>query len=267
MEKSHSYKRRDYGSSGWARLALLQAALIVLLSAAGASVAQVRPGVTEMLESLALVNEIGAGLAVEDFSRISVAATRLGERTRSLRDLDITLVGLDAALDDQFDGFLNAQDGAARAVREAAQSKDANGVALALQQVLGNGCVSCHTALRDQAGLLRPSVLFMTRFLQNWQEMNRGLALGDQATIARHARELEALCRVLSWDTVIEQTFGIANAEERKRFRRLLVELGAEANRIEQAALEESIPEVLQRMTGLWTSACLECHSQFRKGR
>lgn len=247
--------------------AVALAVLLAALGHAGPSHAQLRPLVREMLTNLALVNQVGEGVALEDYDRVTSAAAQLAERARALQSFEITQLGIDVQRDAQFDAYLAAQQQAADIIAAAAKRKDGHAVILGLQQLFGNGCLACHSDFRERENLLRPSVLFMTTLLNAWQDINRGLAVKDYALIARRAREMEAVGRVFSWDQVIEATFGIAEAKPRQEFRTFLHRLTAQAARIETAAVEEKTQEVVEASGRLWEDGCLPCHARFRKPR
>jgi cytochrome c556 len=242
---------------------LIAVAAALLLQPATA-LSELRPLVREMIENLGAVNQIGEGLALEEYDQVQRAALDLRNRARRLKQLDLKTLGLDLPRDPQWDAFLSAQEKGANAILEAAKAEDDESTLLALRQLVQKACLSCHTDFRERNRLLRPGSLFMTTFLSAWKEINRGLALNDLALVARSARELQAMARVLSWDQVIESTFGLADPAERRVFRQLLMRMSAQAARIEQAAVEEDVATVLQADYNMWRESCLACHAQFR---
>jgi len=71
----------------------------VVLALAAASTpahAEVRPLVREMLENLASLDEIGAGVSVGDFERVKRAAAGLDARAGALVGFDVTRLGVAA---------------------------------------------------------------------------------------------------------------------------------------------------------------------------
>jgi cytochrome c556 len=217
-----------------------------------------------MLENLALVDEIGEGIALEDFQRVQRAATDLQKSARSLRDFDIGKLGVKPSRDPQFDAFLMTQEEVTKSLISAAKAEDGKETLVALRQLLDGACLACHRDFRDRERLLSPSVLFMSTYLSSWRDMVRGLAINDFTLIARRAREIAAMSHVLSWDQVIAATFPTIDVEDRKEFRTLVHRIAAEASRIEQAAMEENAQAVMDASHRMWVDGCLSCHDQFR---
>jgi cytochrome c556 len=217
-----------------------------------------------MLENLGAVNQIGEGVAVQDYERVKRAALDLKRRAEAMKEVDIATLGLDSHRDAQFDGYLAAQEEAARSILNGAEQKDGRAVLLGVQHLLGNACIACHQTFREPANRLRPSVLFMTSFLQAWKEMNRGLAINDFSLVSQHARELESMGRVLSWDQVIQSAFGLTEVEQFKAFRVYLNLVLRKAARIEQASIEEDAAKVIEASRQMWNEGCIACHEKFR---
>lgn len=228
------------------------------------AVAQVRPLVREMLDNLALVQEIGQAIALEDYEQVQRAASELRSMASTLREFDITRLGLDADRDPQFDAFLTALDDALKSLIEAAKQEDGERMLVGLGQVISDGCLACHVVVRDRERLLSPAVLFMSTFLNSWKDMVRGLTTNDYSLIGRRARELAAMSQVLSWDQVIVATFPEVAAAERKQFRAFVHRIYVAAEQIEQAAAEEDTAAVLEASQRMWIEGCLSCHRQFR---
>jgi len=226
---------------------------------------QLRPLAREMLENLGAVDQIGEGVAVDDYAQVRGAALDLKARAGGLKGFDIATLGIDPSRDPQFDAFLAAQEQAADAIAVAAKNRDGRGAVLGLQQLFQNSCIPCHVDFRERGNLLRPSVLFMTTYLSAWREMNRGLSLNDFSLVSRRAREIEAMGRVLAWDQVIQSTFGLEDAAERKAFRGYLGRLNAQASRIERAAVAEDVIKVTEGIRKMWEEGCISCHERFRK--
>jgi cytochrome c556 len=225
---------------------------------------ELRPLVREMLENLGAVNQIGEGVALENYEQVGRAALDLKRRAQRMKELDLTTLGMPANRDPQFDAYLTAQERSADAILEAVKTEDSQATLMGLQQLLKDGCLACHADFREGNRLLRPSVMFMTTFITAWKEINRGLSINDLPLVARSARELQSMARVLSWDQVIESTFGLEDAEERKEFQRHLVRLSTHAAQIEQASAEADIDRILQADRQMWSDGCVACHDQFR---
>jgi len=249
---------------GYLALRVLAIAAAVLVPSRSAF-PDLRPLVREMLENLGSVDRIGEGVAVNDYDQVRRAALDLKARAEGLKGFDIATLGIDASRDPQFDAFLAAQEQAADAIAMAAKNQDGRGAVLGLQRLFQNACIPCHADFRERGNLLRPSVLFMTTYLSAWREMNRGLSVNDFSLVSRRAREIEAMGRVLVWDQVIESTFGLATAAERKTFRGYLGRLNAQASRIEQAAVAEDVPKIIEAVRKMWEEGCISCHERFRK--
>jgi cytochrome c556 len=224
----------------------------------------VGPLVREMLENLGAVNQIGEGLALEDYDQVTRAALDLKRRAEGMKKTDPTTLGIDPDRDAQFDAYLSAQVQAADAILTAAKAEDTQSTLLALQHLLQDACLSCHTDFRKGSHRLRPSVLFMTTFISAWKEINRGLLIDDLVLVGRSARELQSVARVLAWDQVIESTFDITDATERKEFRKLLARVAAQAARIEQASVEADLGTILLADRQMWNEGCVACHERFR---
>lgn len=244
--------------------ALAVAALLSVTPFSGHS--ELRPLVREMLEQLGAVQSIGQGLALEDFGRIRRSAEDLQARARELRKFDVSALGVDPSLQPQFNSYLHAQEQGAAAIARAGEQEDAPRVLDALQKTLNGSCLACHREFRARQDLLRPSVLFMTTFLDAWKGMMRGLLTDDFTLVTREARELQAMVRVVGFDQVIETTFGLTDAEQRKEFRRFLQRLSRQAARVEQAAYEEDGGALTAAARAMWEQGCLACHQRFRRG-
>jgi cytochrome c556 len=249
---------------GYLARAVLVIAAAVLVPSRSAF-PELRPLVREMLENLGSVDRIGEGVAVNDYDKVRRAALDLKARAGGLKGFDLATLGIDPSRDPQFDAFLAAQEQAADAIVVAAKNRDGRGAVLGVQQLFQNACIPCHVDFRERSNLLRPSVLFMTTYLSAWRAMNRGLSMNDLALVGRRAREIEAMGRVLAWDQVIESTFGLVDAAERKAFRAYLGRLNAQASRIEQAAVAEDVPKITEAVRKMWEEGCISCHERFRK--
>lgn len=226
--------------------------------------ADLSPLVREMLENLGAVNEVGQGVAIEDYEQVEQAAAELSARADRLKKLDISKVGLDAARDAKFDGYLLAQQQASAEILRAAKQEDGRAVILGLQRLFRNACVPCHSDFREAANLLGPATLFMTSFLNSWQDVNRGLSINDLTLVERAARELSSMTKVLSWDQVIESAFGIEDPEERREFRKILRHVGTNATRMATAADEDDKLGVVNAASEMWADGCISCHEKFR---
>jgi cytochrome c556 len=226
--------------------------------------AQVPPLILEMLQNLGSMQEIHEGVALGDYERVTAAGRELSARATRLKGADIATFKIDPARDAQFDGFLAAQLEAARGVEDAGKARDARGVVLAVESMYRNACLSCHATFREPASMLRPATLFMTNFLVAQREIHRGLSTRDHSLVARQARELEAMARVLAWDQVIESTFVISDPAARAEFRGFLNRLGLAANQLERAASDEDPSAQLEAWRAMWQDGCVACHERFR---
>jgi len=224
------------------------------------------PLVREMLENLSSVNEIGEAVALDDFERVKRAAADLEARAGAMMNFDVSRIGIAPDRDGTFDSFLQAQQQAAQAIAKAAKSEDGALLFRGMERLLKDACIACHTDFRSQERRIRPSVLFMTSYLDAWQGINRGVMTDDFELVARQAHEIQTVGRVFTWDQVIEATFGLADPEDQSEFREFLRRVTTQARRIERAADEEKVDEVLEATRRMWTDGCLACHEQFRGG-
>ncbi len=254
-----------YRDAGRARiLGILLATAIVIIP--WPAQAEVAPIVKAMLENLAALDEIGEGIALDDFGRIERAANDLEARAGRLLTFDITAIGAPAGRDGEFDTYLRSQQVNARAIAQAASGGDAELVARGVERLLNESCLTCHLSFRRRENRMRPAVLLMATFLDAWRDMNRGLLTDDLALVAQQAHELQIIGRVFTWDKVIETTFGIAEPERRAEFRMLLGHVLARARQIEQAANEEKPRDIVAATRAMWTDGCIACHAKFRTG-
>lgn len=246
-------------------------ALLVLLifcagtTAPGVALSELRPLVRDMFESLAAIDEIGWGVAVEDFERVGSAAQTLQSRASAMKAHANTQPGIDKQQAAAWGVFLTAQETAALAALAAAKEKNGDAVMGAVQQMFQSACLPCHATFREPMQRLSGSVLFMSSFIDAWRDMNRGLALRDFALIGRRAREVEAMARTLSWDQVIQSAFAIQSAEDRKTFRQFVHQVAVSSVRIEAAAQAEDAGKVLEASRQLWANGCMACHRRFRR--
>jgi len=112
--------------------------------------AELRPLVREMLENLASLDEIGAGVSVGDFERVERAAADLDARAGTLADFDVTRLGVAARRGPAFKAYLLEQQQAARAITQAAKGQDGALVFRSMQGLLNRACVACHEQLRGE---------------------------------------------------------------------------------------------------------------------
>ena len=230
----------------------------------GSASAEIRSIVREMIANLDAIDQVGRGVALDDYEQVADAAENLRNRSEELMKWDLAPLGLDPQRDSQFDGYLAVQVAAAKSIAQAAKSRSGQAAMAALQDMFQNACLACHADFREGARLLRPSALFMTSFLNAWQDTNRGLATNDFNLVARSARDLEAMIRILAWDPVIEETFRIHDPEKRRDFRELLRKVSRSAGRMERAADDEDRVGVLEAVGTMWADGCIACHSRFR---
>lgn len=237
---------------------------LAVLCAAHSARAQVPPLTREMLLNLSSIQEVHEGLALEDYDLVAAAARELAARAKQLQAADVASFKIDPALDPQFDAFLGAQRDAARVIEDAARAGDPRGVVLGAESMYRNACLGCHASFRERNAMLRPATLFMTGFLTAEREIQRGLSTADHALVARQARELSAVLRVLSWDQVIASTFALEVAEDRTEFRGFLNRMEVAASQLESAAIEEDVTRQLAAWRALWQEGCVSCHERFR---
>ena len=241
--------------------ALLAAATVAI---PGPGRAEVRPLVREMLANLSSLNQIGEGVALDDFDLVKRSAAELEARAKAMLDFDVSLLGVDPERDPIFDDYLQAQRQAARAIAKAAKSEDGALVFRGVKTLLDDACIACHQNFRDRENLMRPAILFMASLLDAWKDLNRGMMTNDFDLVARRAHEIQAIGRVFTWDPVIEATFGLTDPNERSEFRVFLRRVTAQARRLERAADDEKADAIVEAARLMWTDGCLACHEQFR---
>ena len=258
--------RRPRNASYFPRRGSLLAVLVgaVLTMFPGPVRSELRPLIRYMLENLGSVNDLGTGVSLGDFGSVKRAASALETGAASMQKLDITALGFNAVREAEFDAYLGEQQRAAREIHRAADNKDGAAVFLSLEKMFRNSCIPCHRSFRKGESQLRPSVMFMTNFLHSWQEINRGIAIDDFDLVARQAREIQNLGRVLAWDQISEEIFDLTLPEERKLFREMIRRVNVQAGRIEESANQEKIVEVLESTRRMWTDGCISCHQRFR---
>jgi len=244
------------------RIFVLVASLALVPGLAGS---ELRPLVPPMLDNLSSVNRIGEAVALEQYDQVAQVALELMSRANAMKEIDLESVGIDPARDAQWDAFLQAQRDAAMLVLVAAEKKDPQEVQRATHQLFGNACLGCHATFRDPARLLRPSVHVMTQFLASWRDMNRGLAVNDFNLIETRARELGTLTGVISSDEMLESAFGLGGSKQRRVFRGFLREVTLSAERIQEAAKQEKLVDVLDASLDMWSKGCIACHDKFRR--
>jgi cytochrome c556 len=243
--------------------ALLLAALVAL--APGPAASELRALVPPMLDNLSSIDRIGSAVALEQYGEVARVANDLMARASSMQDIDLEEVGIDPARDAQWDAFLAAQRQGAQAVLAAAEKEDPKEIQQATHQLVGNACLGCHASFRDPARMLRPSVHVMTQFFAAWRDVNRGLAVNDFNLIETRSRELATLTGVISSDEMLESAFGIGGSKQRRIFRGFLREVTTGAERIQEAARQERLVDVLGASEHMWTEGCIACHEKFRR--
>jgi cytochrome c556 len=252
-------------SSSFERAARALLLVTLLALAPRAAWSELRPLVPPMLDNLSSVNRIGEAVALEQYDQVAQVALELMARANSMKEVDLEEVGIDPARDAQWDAFLQAQREGAMLILVAAEKKDPTEVQRATHQLFGNACLGCHATFRDPARLLRPSVHVMTQFLASWRDINRGLAVNDFNLIGTRARELATLTGVISSDEMLESAFGIGGSKQRRLFRGFLREVTTSAERIQEAAKQEKLVDVLDASEQMWSGGCIACHNKFRR--
>ena len=255
--------RDDFGHRAVRWLRLICAVLAAAAAAAPAQ-AELRPLVREMLENLASLDEIGAGVAVGDFERVGRAAADLDARAAALVDFDVTRLGIPAQRGPAFNAYLLEQQQAARLIAEAAKGQDGQLVFKNLQGLLNRACVACHASFRERENLMRPPIILMTSFLDAWQDINRAMLTGNFDLASRRAHDVQVVTRVFTAESVIAAAFDIEDATELGEFRAFLLEVIAGAKQVERAADDEKIAGIIEATHRMWTNGCLACHDQFR---
>lgn len=243
---------------------MVAVAIGVVLAVPQGAYSKLRPIVREMMENLGSLDQVGEGIALDDYDSVQNAALDLKARAERLQKQDLTTLGLDARGDFQFDAYLKAQVKAAEAISAAALKQDGRAAYRGVQELFQNACLPCHAHFREASNLLRPSSLFMTTFLNAWQDVNRGLAINDFSLVGRGAQEIASMARVLSWDQLIEEVFDIDDPVERRDFRSLVVKVADSASRMTTAASREDKTSVVNAAGDMWTNGCISCHDRFR---
>lgn len=226
--------------------------------------ADLRPVARAMLENARAVDAIGEALSIDDYAGVEEAARELEGIARRARDWDLAELGFNRGRDSEFDSYLNRQEEIADKIMRAARREDGPTVSQGLGELLEKACLACHKDFRDPSGLLKASTLFMTSFISAWRDMTRGLLLNDLSSVARSARTLASIGRVMSWDPVIESAFGLPQAGQRVRFRQHLEQVIAAAERIEHAAMRGEQERTMGALSEMWQKGCLACHKEFR---
>jgi cytochrome c556 len=225
---------------------------------------ELRPIIRDMLENLGEIDDIGSGLALDDFGRVGAAARSLQSRASAMKVHGEAPPGLDKQYAPAWDNFLTAQETTALAVLTAANEENGDAVMRGVEAMFRDSCLACHAVFREPQQRLSGSVLFMSSFLAAWRDINRGLSLRDFALIGRRARELEAMAKTLSWDQVIQSAFAIDSTADLQIFRQLVHQVAVNSSRIEAAAQSEDAGKVVEATRQLWTNGCIACHDRFR---
>lgn len=235
-----------------------------MLAAPSDGRADVRPLSRLMLTNLQATNAIGEGLATEDFVAIESASQDLRNTARELLTWNSGQLGFTPSDRTEFDRYLKLQEEISGKLAAAARRKDASALVGGLDELLGKSCLSCHTNFRDRQGILKASTLFMTSFVNTWKEINRGLLLNDLALVARSARSLESTGQVMSWDPVLQASFGLSREAQREKFRSYLNKVIGAAGSIEDAAARGEPAAARKALLDMWRDGCLSCHREFR---
>ena len=244
-------------------LRVLAVAGIAMAPAWNAS-AQLRPIVREMMENLGSVHRIGEGIALHDYENVAKAARDLKDRAQQMKKIELATLGLDPAQTLQFRAYLDAQSKAADVVLAAAKKEDGAETYRGLQKVFTDACLPCHTHYREAANLLTPATLFMTTFLNSWRDVYRGLSMNDFLLVTRSSHEIAAMARVLSWDQIIEEVFGLDDPLERKDFRGMVHQVAVSASSMANAAGREDKTAIIEAAGAMWNKGCIPCHDRFR---
>ncbi len=240
------------------------ATVFILLVFPGQSFAQMRPLVREMLDNLRAIERITEGVALEDWDRIEDSARELRSRASSMRLLDLETLRMDRSQDAMWDGFLIAQEQAAREISLGVRNEDPVAVLAGTKKVMGNACLGCHGFFRDPQSRLRQSVLVMTSFLAYWQDINRGVMVRDFDLIKERANDLISLVKEVDTDEGLEENFGLGGPSQRRKFRRFLGAITSNASAIAGAAEAQDLTPILSSFNAMWLDGCVSCHKKFR---
>jgi len=64
---------------------------------------------------------------------------------------------------------------------------------------------------------------------------------------------------------MLESAFGIGGSKQRRIFRGFLREVTIGAERIQEAAKQEKLVDVLDASQQMWSGGCIACHNKFRR--
>ncbi len=238
--------------------------LVIALGIPLTGTADLRPLSRAMLGNLQATNSIGESLAVGDYGAVAAAAEDLRNRARKIRGWKVDDLGFNPAGKAEFDAYLKLQEEISDKIMRSARREDSRSIVDGLGELMTKACLSCHKNFRDRQGMLKSSTLFMTSFVSSWREMNRGLLLNDYSLVARGARSLGSMGRVMSWDPIIESSFGLSKAANREKFRKYLHKLIGHADKVEEAATRGESQLIQQSITAMWNDGCIACHGEFR---
>jgi cytochrome c556 len=227
--------------------------------------AQLRPLVRDMLDNLSAVERIAEGVALEDWDRIEDAARELRARAAMMRLLDLETLDMDRVKDPAWDGFLVNQERSARAISDAVRNEDARAVLQSMKELETVACLGCHAVFRESESRLRRPVLFMTRFLSTWRDINRGMVIRDFELAGLRARELATLSQALGTDEILEEEFGLGGPRQRRQFREFLAVVTDSAGAVEAASESRDLMKILESSQVMWTDGCVACHDKFRR--
>ena len=218
-----------------------------------------------MLDNLSAVERIAEGVALEDWDRIEDAARELRARAAMMSLLDLESLDIDRVKDPAWDGFLLNQERAARKISDAVRTEDARAVLRSMKELETVACLGCHAVFRESESRLRRPVLFMTRFLSTWRDINRGMVIRDFELAGLRARELAELSEALGTDEVLEEEFGLGGPRQKRQFRGLLKAVTDSAVAIEAASESRDLMRILESSQTMWTDGCIACHDKFRR--
>jgi cytochrome c556 len=197
-----------------------------------AAPAQLRPLVRDMLDNLSAVERIAEGVALEDWDRIEDAARELRARAAMMSLL---------------------------------RNEDARAVLQSMKELETVACLGCHAVFRESESRLRKPVLFMTRFLSTWRDINRGMVIRDFELAGLRARELATLSQALGTDEILEEEFGLGGPRQRRQFREFLAVVTDSAGAVEAASESRDLMKILESSQVMWTDGCVACHDKFRR--
>ena len=217
-----------------------------------------------MLNNMQATTAMGESLSMDDYPVVERAARELETNARELRSWDDARLGFKPSNRAEFDKYTRVQEEIAGKLVQAARQKNSSVIVSGLDEMLGKSCMGCHRTFREREFKMRSSRIFMNSFIYAWTEINRGLLLNDPTLVARSARTLVATGQVISWDPVLQSSFGLGDEARRGKFREYLNRMIGAAGRVEDAATRGEMEIARKSLVDMWLTGCLACHQEFR---